>query len=1128
MKISAVIVTCNRLELLPRALSSITEQRRKPDFVYVISNSTEENFSKDQEICSLFGFDIFRNYRTKNYAGALNSGLEEIVKRQGISDDIYFASLDDDDIWLPDYLKEVEANNTDNFDLITACYLRLSKVENLLMTLPEELSASDFLKGNPGIGGSNTFIRLKALLKAGCFDEALHSSVDRDFFVRVFQQKPTYKIINKHLVTAHTDKNRQRLTTNKEKKVKSLQIFYYKYQHLMNDVEKEQFFQRAKNYFSIEPTEIEIKKHHSVSIKRIELEFKSKGEYQFVIGFIAGNEIIAERIVKQIVDKKIPVDLVLIIEDIPKGKTLQTCEKLFNENAIPFQIVWDKIWKQNLQSGHYGAYYKQFADINSIPLGRTILHHHLYTETIDLDKPVFWIIDDDITFRSVISSTSNLESFDLFNIINENLGKAEGLIGGISNDPPVPLLSCIRAQLVDFYHSVVAGGNYHQDGFSIGEKPDYYYDLSDLHSDHLEIPIYHTAVSDNDLKQIFSGKSLSRPSLQKELKALNKTITRRGANTLVFNRELLQYYPVINLEVNNKHARRGDLVWALFNQVVSGRTIFEHTFTLEHNRSIADFDLKKELDKAAYDIIGYAFAKAISKTIKTVKEETEPHRPKDIFEKLNQKDFYNRLFYTYSHFLNQRKTRFLMNFYRITGLTMLLAERKQVANEFYNQLKEENILLAFEDTLQEALQEETLKSFFKELTTAIWSYSKSITEFSEDEEVYRSHIDRYFGLNKKLRKLGSGAEGIVFTDDISVYKCFFNILEYEWSFLISKSDCFSGSDFLEKIEYFEIEEYRFIRYPYYNFVPLDNISISELITFLKFCKQNEFVYTNIKPGNFIQTNSGAVKLIDYGKSFEPFSQDKFINTIKRAFLLWKNPKMKNEDFQKFTSLINVGEEPKEIKGWECLWRAVHPRKKDEILDKEIVLIIKGFKPERILDYGSGKCKTAKQIEKETNAKVFVYDINETVLKNRCGDFQKYLPKDKDFDCTFDVVLLNIVLCEVDNDTVKIILSNVSRALKANGKLVVSVCNPDFAHTHKTEFQNRNSIPHSNLHEEIITKTCIYTNNIKVEHYRPTQKYLELFSQNGFRLFESIDTKGISIETLKPASDFKIFILTNEV
>ncbi len=413
------------------------------------------------------------------------------------------------------------------------------------------------------------------------------------------------------------------------------------------------------------------------------------------------------------------------------------------------------------------------------------------------------------------------------------------------------------------------------------------------------------------------------------------------------------------------------------------------------------------------------------------------------------------------------------------------------------------------------------------MTTAIWSYSKSITEVSEDDDKYRSHLEQFFNLKKKLRKLGSGAEGIVFTDDNSVYKCYFNILDNEWEFLKSKSESFSNSDFLEKIECFETDDFRFIRYPYHHFQPLQNIKISQLTAFLKFCKQNDFVFTNIKPSNFIQTSSGDIKLIDYGKSFEPFNQEKFLNTIKRAFLLYKNPTTKSEDFLKLTARINVGDEPTEIKGWEKLWRAVEPRKKEEILDAEIVSTIKKYNPEKVLDYGSGKCKTSKQIEDETPAKVFVYDINESVLTARCNDFQRYFPNDSTFDNTFDLALLNLVLCEVDNETLNNILSNIKTALKKNGKLIVSVCNPDFAHVLKTEFQNRNSIPQSNANEEIITKTCIYTGNKKVEHHRPTENYLRLFKQEGFNITKVTDTDGINLETLEPASDFKIFVLTSE-
>ena len=185
-----------------------------------------------------------------------------------------------------------------------------------------------------------------------------------------------------------------------------------------------------------------------------------------------------------------------------------------------------------------------------------------------------------------------------------------------------------------------------------------------------------------------------------------------------------------------------------------------------------------------------------------------------------------------------------------------------------------------------------------------------------------------------------------------------------------------------------------------------------------------------------------------------------------------------------------------------------------------------MKPKRILDYGSGKCKTAKLLQTETQAEVSVFDIDFEVLERYCGNLEKYNPDDDSGDGRFDVVLLNLVLCEVDNKTTQEILGNLSRALTENGKLVVSVCNPDFAHIRKTEFQNRNSIPKTSTAEEIITKTCVYTGNNRTEFHRPIEKYIKLFEANRFSLIESFDTDGTNIDTLDPASDFKVFILSN--
>lgn len=921
MKIISVIVTCNRLKLLPRALKSIKEQVRQPDFVYIISNSIGDDFIVEQKLCASFGFQVFKNQRTNNYAGALNTAVELIIKANGIDDDLYFASLDDDDEWLPNYLQEIEINNLDNYDLLVGNLLRSSAAENNLLILPNYLSEKDFLIGNPGISGSNTFIRLTTLLKAGAFDEGLSATIDRDFFVRVFQQKPKYKLVKKHLVTQHTDNDRARVTTNRTKKEESLRVFFYKYQYLMNEDEKEQFYQRSEKIFSINKSVFEYQIQELTAFSEGELEFKNKGDYQFVIGFITSDENYSERILNQILDRNIPVDLIVMINN-SQNNVLTKSEEILR-NKISCRIVNPAEWRNNLKTDQYGKAFSEFTEINSIPLGRTILHYHLHNETVNYTRPVYWIIDDDITFNFIKTSNDQTEKINLFEIVNQNLENVSAIIGSVSNDPPLPFLSSVRCQLVDLLHSHWANNQTNQDFLNLRKKADYYYDLSDLLSNHLETPIYHTIASNNAIEEIFSGKSVSRKVIQKpEIKSIERIVTQRGPNTLVFKRELLHYYPVINIRVNDKFARRGDLLWVLFNQIISQHTVVEHTFSIQQNRTITKFDLCKELEKSAYDIIGYAFNKAFLNTIQKIKTETSPNRPKDIFEKLKTEIYFNFFLTTYKRFLEGRKTRFLMNYYRIFGLLEILSNDFENAKTILKQISKTKELHVFNSLMTSAEDEKTLKDFLDQLTVNIWAYSNAVTNVSESEDKHKSLIEKFFELKSSVKYLGIGSEGIAFTDGIWVYKSFFNIAFKDWEFLKEKSVLFLGCILLEKIDFFEYGDKKIIRYPFHLFQPLETVGENDLITFLKFCKENKFVFTNIAPKNFIQIAFGQIKMIDYGRSFEPFTEEKFINAVKKSFLMFCCPKMTDIDFKRITSKINIGEIPREIENWERFYKKV--------------------------------------------------------------------------------------------------------------------------------------------------------------------------------------------------------------
>ena len=139
-------------------------------------------------------------------------------------DDIYIATLDDDDIWDREYLKKAE-DSIDRKDFLISglLYDNGKNVESL--SIPQSVSISDFLSGNPHIQGSNTFVKLTVLLRAGMFDENMSSTTDRDFFVRVMMLNPSYRVLNEHLVYADARDDRPRITNDKTVKADGLRKF---------------------------------------------------------------------------------------------------------------------------------------------------------------------------------------------------------------------------------------------------------------------------------------------------------------------------------------------------------------------------------------------------------------------------------------------------------------------------------------------------------------------------------------------------------------------------------------------------------------------------------------------------------------------------------------------------------------------------------------------------------------------------------------------------------------------------------------------------------------------------------------------------------------------------------------
>ncbi|MDD4156432.1 MAG: glycosyltransferase family A protein [Candidatus Cloacimonetes bacterium] len=251
-----MIITHNRTSLLHRALTSVVNQTRPADDVYVVSNSSEVNYEIEKDICRKFSVSLFKNIKTSSHSGALNYSIHLIINNHLVNNDLYFASLDDDDEWHPNYLLEMCNANKSNCDLLVAYLSRINGNLNNIQVLPRALTRNDFLKGNPGVGGSNTFVKVEKLLLVNGFDENLTSNIDRDFFVRLLSNTISQTIVRKHLVNAYTDNGRSRVTNNLDIRIPNFRYFYKKHQHLMDKDIKNEFFLWAEKLFSLSENDI--------------------------------------------------------------------------------------------------------------------------------------------------------------------------------------------------------------------------------------------------------------------------------------------------------------------------------------------------------------------------------------------------------------------------------------------------------------------------------------------------------------------------------------------------------------------------------------------------------------------------------------------------------------------------------------------------------------------------------------------------------------------------------------------------------------------------------------------------------------------------------------------------------
>jgi len=259
-QLAVIIATNDRCRLLSeRSLSSVTAQTRIPDILVVVDDSALGARIANAELVAsltLPGCDVayIENKRSRGASGSWNSAIDFLMDKVADPDHVFVAVLDDDDSWSPTYLDICFTAACDGqLDMVAADMRRFESVDGqpMLCEGPAELRADDFLTGNPGIQGSNLFVRLSVILAAGGFDEALQSTTDRDLCIRIADLGTVrYGRLPDALVDHFAGPDRSRLSTRgSSAKLDGLTAFWRKYVGRMTADQRRAFSTRARTLF---------------------------------------------------------------------------------------------------------------------------------------------------------------------------------------------------------------------------------------------------------------------------------------------------------------------------------------------------------------------------------------------------------------------------------------------------------------------------------------------------------------------------------------------------------------------------------------------------------------------------------------------------------------------------------------------------------------------------------------------------------------------------------------------------------------------------------------------------------------------------------------------------------------
>jgi peptidoglycan/xylan/chitin deacetylase (PgdA/CDA1 family) len=768
----------------------------------------------------------------------------------------------------------------------------------------------------------------------------------------------------------------------------------------------------------------------------------------------------------------------------------------------------------------------------TIAVARTLLQRFVHAVICVRTNAIAWILDDDLRIH--------LDGSEIRRLVEGCRERGVSVaIGNIVGAPPVPSASTVRVQLVDVFH-FLAGARHHDpeapppDHGSnerwTRDRRDYYYDLARNETDRLETPfVPDTAATTlreavrslvDRTPRILAGELVTRAIRPSGTDAWSTTYL-RGGNTLVLDVDLLRDVPNLAPLHRGRRVRRSDMLWALHADRALGRRVVRAPFALTQDRTMERAAMEPA-GKLVEDIVGYAFFRACEAVATRQPEELRRHMKK---------------------FANERLAAYRLSFHRARGLVRslrhLIGQQPWWAYDEAQRERLEQFLEGCDDALTDARLEEVERGVLNAVTELeIEAYLAehqqlgtrhatlaSVTTWVETQRERRARaVIRDTGISAD-EVLGMGAEGVVLRAGDHAFKVFDGWSRHESTSLLERLVVTSCEAFPRVHAIHRVRDLVVLEYAYELSEPYRGGCGAALVSALRSLRAAGWAHTNLHPKNLRINESGALRIIDLGRSIIEHAEAAEALMVRRAFLAWRFAFRSDLDELMRRSLQS--EDFPELVGWRALLDEVRAAPAKQRLDRELARLVESSGAKTVLDFGAGKPRRIHAAAPERSWVAF--DLDEASRSRWTAEAPSVRFVDEsELDAMiadsvrFDAVVCGLVLCSLDSPAIEHVLARIRALLGDEGRAWIAVCDPTSVHVEATtdfervgtSFPYGECAPHGKLVRE--------TQSIRREVHRPLSDYRRAFARVALLVEDERTIDGLDARRLERISEFRIF------